>query len=99
MKRNNMLDTKAFEKACECLKTIAHPIRLKMIQMLLKKEYTVGELAKACNTQDHMASEHLSIMKDRGLLESNREGRRVFYKVKEKALASIMKCIDSTFTK
>ena len=37
----------AFEQAAECLKTLAHPHRMRMIQMLLRDRYTVGELAEA----------------------------------------------------
>ncbi len=94
-----MLHKKAFEKACECLKTISHPCRLKMIAILLKKEATVGELAKSCNIQPHMASEHLTIMKDRNLLKSEKKGRMVYYSIQEKALFSILNCIETKFGK
>ncbi|NGX28433.1 MAG: putative HTH-type transcriptional regulator YgaV [Candidatus Anoxychlamydiales bacterium] len=94
-----MLDRKAYLKACECLRTIAHPDRLKMIQILLKKESQVKELAKICNIRPNVASEHLTIMKDRDLLEATRIGRDVFYKIKEKALSNIFKCIEKRFSK
>ncbi len=38
----------ALERAAECLRVLAHPHRLRMIQMLLRGRYTVGELAAAC---------------------------------------------------
>ncbi len=94
-----MLDEKGYIDACECLKTIAHPDRLKMIHILLKKDQTVGKLAIACNIKPNVASEHLRIMKDRRLLEATKIGREVFYKVKEKALANIMKCVEHKFQK
>ena len=53
---------KALEQAAECLKTLAHPHRLRMVQMLLRGRYTVGELAEACEIPSHMASEHLRLM-------------------------------------
>ena len=46
----------ALEQAAECLRTVAHPHRLRMIQMLLRGRYTVGELAEACVIPSHMAS-------------------------------------------
>ena len=52
----------ALERAAECLKTLAHPHRLRMVQMLLRDRYTVGELAEACGIPSHMASEHLRLM-------------------------------------
>jgi len=94
-----MLGEKSYLAACECLKTIAHPDRLRMIQILLKNDATVGSLAKACRIKHNMASEHLRIMKDRDLLDSTKKGREVFYKIKEKALSNIIKCIENKFKK
>jgi DNA-binding transcriptional ArsR family regulator len=84
-------------EAAECLRTLAHPHRLRMVQMLLRDEYTVGELAEACDIPSHMASEHLGRMKDRGLLEVDRRGRKVYYRVAEDGLAGIMKCVEKRF--
>jgi DNA-binding transcriptional ArsR family regulator len=83
--------------AAECLKTIAHPARLRMIQMLLRDEYTVGELATACEVQSHMASEHLRLMQRCGLLAAERRGRRVYYRIAEPHLAELMACIEGRF--
>ena len=87
----------ALADAAECLKTLAHPCRLRMVQMLLRGEYTVGELAEACDIPSHMASEHLGKMKDRGLLISERRGRSIYYKIGEEGLASIMDCVEKRF--
>ena len=53
---------KALAEAAECLKTLAHPHRLRMVQMLLQGRFAVGELAEACEIPSHMASEHLKLM-------------------------------------
>jgi len=87
----------AMTDAAECLRTLAHPHRLRMVQMLLRDEYTVGELAEACDIPSHMASEHLGRMKDRGLLDVERRGRKVYYRVAEEGLAGIMKCVEKRF--
>jgi DNA-binding transcriptional ArsR family regulator len=87
----------AMTEAAECLRTLAHPHRLRMVQMLLRGEYTVGELAEACGIPSHMASEHLGRMKDRGLLEVERRGRKMYYRVKEEGLAGILECVESRF--
>lgn len=84
-------------EAAECLKTLAHPHRLRIVQMLLRDEYTVGELAEACEIPSHMASEHLRLMRDRGLLGMERRGRRVYYSVAEEGLRGIMNCVESRF--
>ncbi|MCB0334765.1 MAG: winged helix-turn-helix transcriptional regulator [Bdellovibrionales bacterium] len=97
VKKQKLLSLEALSEAADCLKTMAHPCRLRMVQMLLEGEYTVGELAEACEIPSHMASEHLVLMKDRGLLSNERRGRMIFYSVAEQGLCSIMGCIEKRF--
>lgn len=85
-------------QAAECLKTIAHPVRLRMIQLLLHGEHTVGALAQACSVAPHVASEHLRLMQHCGLMASEREGRKVYYRVAEPHLADLMGCIEARFS-
>ena len=87
----------ALEQAAECLKTLAHPHRLRMVQMLLRDRYTVGELAEACGIPSHMASEHLRLMQRCGFLTNEREGRKAYYRIVEMHLAGIIACIESRF--
>lgn len=92
-----MLDLEVLSQAAECLKTLAHPHRLRMVQMLTRGRYTVGQLASACSIRSHMASEHLRLMQRSGLLASHREGRRTYYYVAEPHLADILTCIEARF--
>jgi DNA-binding transcriptional ArsR family regulator len=92
-----LIDLEALGQAAECLKTLAHPHRLRMVQMLLRGEYTVGELAEACGIPSHMASEHLRLMQRCGFLTSSRDGRRTYYEVVEPHLKQIMACIADRF--
>jgi len=87
----------ALEQAAECLKTLAHPHRLRMLQMLLRARYTVGELAEACGIPSHMASEHLRLMQRCGFLSNEKEGRKAYYRIIEMHLAGIIACIESRF--
>jgi len=95
--RPSDLDPEAFAHAAECLKTIAHPHRLRMIALLLEAPHTVGELADACGIPSHAASEHLRLMRDRGLLEAERDGRRTYHRVAEPGLAGIIHCVACRF--
>ena len=87
----------ALEQAAECLKTLAHPHRLRMVQMLLQGRFTVGELAEACGIPSHMASEHLRLMQRCGFLTSEKDGRKAYYQIVESHLADIMNCIEARF--
>lgn len=92
-----LLSLEALGQAAECLKTLAHPHRLRMIQMLLRGRFTVGELAEACKIAGPMASEHLRLMQRCGLLGCDKEGQRVYYRIAEPHLANIMQCVEARF--
>src|SRR5687767_6468325 len=95
--KTKLTGLEALARAAECLKTLAHPHRLRMVQLLLQGQYTVGELAEACEIPSHMASEHLRLMQRCGFLKADKEGRFVYYSVAEPHLAGIMSCIESRF--
>lgn len=96
-KRFRLTSIEALSQAAECLRTLAHPHRLRMVQMLLQGKYTVGELAEACEIPSHMASEHLRLMQRCGFLTSEKDGRKAYYQVAEPHLASILSCIEARF--
>jgi ArsR family transcriptional regulator, zinc-responsive transcriptional repressor len=87
----------ALVQAAECLKALAHPHRLRMVQMLLRDRYTVGEIAQACCIPSHMASEHLRLMQRCGFLTSEKEGRKAYYRITDTHLAGLLACIESRF--
>jgi ArsR family transcriptional regulator, zinc-responsive transcriptional repressor len=87
----------SFAEAAECLKTLAHPVRLRIVQLLLHGRFTVGEVAEDCGIPDNVASDHLRLLQRCGFLISEREGRRVFYRVAEPHLVNLMACIEARF--
>lgn len=91
------IDLETLAQAAECLKVLAHPHRLRMVEMLLAARHTVGELAEACAIAPHVASGHLRLMQRCGFLEPIREGRNVYYQVAEPCLADFLGCIRKRF--
>ena len=92
-----LTELEALGEAAECLRTLAHPHRLRMVQMLLQGDYTVTELAEACELPTAMASEHLRLMQRCGFLTSEKEGRKVYYRVAEPHLKNILNCVEERF--
>jgi DNA-binding transcriptional ArsR family regulator len=93
-----LIDLDVLAEASECLKTLAHPHRLRMVQMLLHGRYTVGQLAEACAIPSPMASGHLRLLQRCGLLSQQRVGRQVFYRVAQPCLRDILACIQERFS-
>jgi DNA-binding transcriptional ArsR family regulator len=100
MKKGNgwePLDWEALEAATRCLKTVAHPVRLRILELLLTGEHTVGELAELCEVEQWTASEHLGRLRDRGILSQERRGRKVYYKVLAPSVDGIVRCMRRNF--
>lgn len=96
-KQQQLIPLESMEFAAECLRTLAHPHRLRIIEILLDHDESVGELARACELPSHMVSDHLRLLKDRGFLDNQRQGRKVYYRIAEPALADIMHCVQKRF--
>ena len=92
-----MLDWEALREATKCLKSVAHPVRLRMLELLTDGEYSVGQLADLCEVEPATASDHLGRLRDRGLLTQDRRGKEVYYQISAPAVHGIVHCMRSNF--
>lgn len=97
MTSDTLIDLDRLTLAAECLKTLAHPHRLRIVEMLLKDRYTVGELAEKCDIPSNIASGHLRLMQRCGFLAAERDGRKVYYKITDPCLGKFLGCIRERF--
>jgi len=88
-----LLSDETLEKAAECLKVMAHPVRLKMVNLLMTGDFAVHEIAAHCAISASQACEHLRLLKGYGLLDSVRQGRTVYYKILSPQLPGLIGCI------
>lgn len=77
------------EQAARCLKVLAHPIRLMIIHLLGESELSVQELEKAVGISQSSMSQHLSLLKDKEILESRRVAQQVFYRLRDPRLLQL----------
>ena len=97
-KRTTRKQLDAFGEAAECLRTLAHPHRLRIVQLLLTGvPYSVNELSEVCGITQPMTSDHLRLMQRCGFLNKEKEGRTVYYTIAEPHLGQIMACVESRF--
>jgi DNA-binding transcriptional ArsR family regulator len=97
MTKAQKLSDAALEQAAGCLRTIAHPARLRMIEVLLDREASVGELAQIVGIAPNAATMHLRLLEHCGMLRRTRQGRGVFYSVAEPHLENILACVRARF--
>jgi DNA-binding transcriptional ArsR family regulator len=97
MPTKRLLNSDELVDAAECLKLLAHPQRLQLVQLLLNDRYTVGKLAELCGLPSHMTSEHLRLMQRCGFLACEKDGRFAYYSIAEPHLAKLMACLVERF--
>jgi DNA-binding transcriptional ArsR family regulator len=90
--KNNSLD-----RAARSLKAMAHPTRLMILQLLSESEQTVGVLEKKLEISQSSLSQHLNLMKDKGLLNSRRVGNQIYYRLKDNRLMGLMALVQDLF--
>ena len=81
-------------KESELLKALAHPVRLKMVEGLLSKECHVDKMVQALGLPQSTVSQHLGILKSRGILEVRKEGVKTCYRVVDKRVVALLKILS-----
>ena len=70
-----------FSQEAEILKVIGHPIRIKIVAGLCTKECNVKHIWECLNLPQATVSQHLALLKNKGIIEGTREGVEVHYRV------------------
>ena len=79
------------------LRSLAHPVRLKILSQLGERERSVNELTDFCGTSQSAMSQFLRRMKAEGLVASRREGQSVFYRIESPKLHRLMRVISDIY--
>lgn len=69
------------DRASRSLKAISHPLRLKILCVLGDQEVNVQDIVEKVGTSQSNISQHLAILRDKGILTSRKDANRVFYRV------------------
>ena len=88
-------DLNHLEKAADRLKAIAHPLRIAIIEMLDEEgPLSVSEIFEKLDIMQANASHHLSILKNRGILKSERVGKKIIYDLNNEIIGEIVQCLS-----
>lgn len=93
--KNLIFDIEKLEFAAGKLRSIAHPMRIAIIEMLdNNQKLSVTEIYQNLNIEQAAASHHLNILKNNKVLVSKRDGKKIFYSLKSQTLTEIIQCIN-----
>jgi len=89
------IDAEKLARVAEILKTIAHPVRLTIIEHLQNgRELSVSELQEITEVEQSSLSHHLIKMKDKGILGSRRDGKNIYYHLTDDRITQIFGCME-----
>ena len=69
------------KQAAQAIKAIAHPLRLKILCVLGDQEISVQDIVEEVGTSQSNISQHLAILRDKGVLVSRKDANKVFYRI------------------
>jgi ArsR family transcriptional regulator len=85
------------ERASRSLKAMSHPLRLKILCTLGDQEVSVQEIVEQVGTSQSNISQHLAILRDKGILASRKDANRVFYRVSDSRTLQLIGMMRSVF--
>jgi len=98
MSTERNIDVDTVRQMAEILKTIGHPLRLKVLEALEQEErLNVSQIQERIpiNAEQSLLSHHLIKMKDRGVLTSEKKGMHVFYRLEDRHILKIFDCMQN----
>jgi DNA-binding transcriptional ArsR family regulator len=79
-------------------KALAHPARIKILECLRGGERSAGEILEALGLEQSNGSQHLAVLRNRGILVTRREGSSVLYSVRDPMLFQILDLLRRYFS-
>ena len=94
----NLIDKQEhIELAARSLKAIAHPLRLKILCVIGDQEACVQEIVDAVGTSQSNISQHLAILREKGVLQTRKDANRVFYRVADPRTLQLVSLMREVF--
>ena len=88
-------DASRASRVAEVLKAVAHPLRLRIVAILVEERANVGELSERLGAPQAIVSQHLRILRHNGLVAADREGGFATYRLVERHLVGLVRCMEN----
>ena len=85
------------QRASRSLKAMSHPLRLKILCTLGEQEVSVQDIVDYVGTSQSNISQHLAILRDKGILVSRKDANRVYYRIEDRRMLHLIEMMRSIF--
>lgn len=97
MDRDPKALAEAADEASEFLKSLASPVRLRILCTISGREASVGELADLLGVRQSVASQHLALLRKDGLVTARRDGQTIWYSLADRRVLSLIGALQQAF--
>ncbi len=87
----------AIQPAARALKAMAHPLRLHILCVLGNTEVNVQDIVGAVGTSQSNISQHLAILRDKGIITSRKDANRVYYRIQDRRILNLIGMMRDVF--
>lgn len=87
-----------FEARAAILKALAHPSRLLIVDELSRGERCVCDLRELVGHDMSTVSKHLALLKNAGIVEDDKRGKQVYYRLKVPCVLNFFHCLESVLS-
>ena len=84
-------------RTCGMLKTLSNPDRLLLLCQISQGERCVSDLEEALDIHQPTLSQQLAVLRDEGLVNTRRDGKRIYYSVASKEAMAVMQVLYEQF--
>lgn len=88
---------KEIDQLADLLKSISHPIRLKILCLLQESEMTVGEIRNEVKTSHANVSQHLSILRNQGIIDFRKDSNFIYNRIADSRVNELIKSLRDLF--
>lgn len=92
-----MTQDKDIERASRSLKAMSHPLRLKILCILGDQEVSVQDIVDNVGTSQSNISQHLAILREKGILAARKDANKVFYRVSDPRTLRLISMMQDVF--
>jgi len=91
------MEQKEIAPLADLLKSIAHPIRLKILCLLQEREMTVGDIKSEVQTTHANISQHLSILRNQGIIDFRRDANFIFNRISDDRVTQLIRTLRQLY--
>jgi DNA-binding transcriptional ArsR family regulator len=92
------MSTPLYQLKAEFFKTLGHPARIRVLELLAEREHAVGDMLREVGIEAANLSQHLAVLRRAGLVTTRKEGTTVFYSLTSPEIAELLRVARQILT-